>query len=62
MTQHACPAEVQYATKQVLRKIEEWADASGEVDSTDLGIIEDGKNVDDEFMVLEESQHNAEAV
>ena len=45
-----CPAEVRY-DKQVFRKIEERADASGEVDSTDLG-IEDGNNVDDEFMIL----------
>ena len=55
-----CPAEVRYA-KQVFRKIEERADASGEIDSTDLG-IEDGNNVKDEFMVLEDSQDNAEAV
>ena len=55
-----CPAEVRYA-KQVLQKIEERADASGEVDSTDLG-IEDGNNVNDEFMVLEDSQDNAEVV
>ena len=55
-----CPAEVRY-DKQVFRKIEERADASGEVDSTDLG-IEDGNNVNDEFMVLEDSQDNAEAV
>ena len=40
-----CPAEVQYA-KQVFRKIEELADASGEVDSKDLG-IEDGNNVEE---------------
>ena len=56
-----CPAEVRYA-KQVFRKIEERADAGGVVDSTDLGMIEDGNNVEDEFMVLEDSQENAEAV
>ena len=55
------PAEVRYA-KQVFRKIEERADASsGEVDYTDLGIEYDN-NVQDEFMVLEDSQDNAEAV
>ena len=45
-----CPAEVQYA-KQVFQKIEERADANGTVYSMDLG-IEDGNNVDDEFMIL----------
>ena len=40
-----CPAEVRHA-KQVFRKIEERADASGEVDSKDLG-IEDGNNVEE---------------
>ena len=55
----SCPAEVQYA-QQVFRKIEERADASGEVDSKDLE-IKDGNNVDDEFMVLDSSQDNAEA-
>ena len=55
-----CPAEVRHA-KQVFRKIEERADASGEADSTYLG-IEDGNNVNDEFMVLEDSQDNAEVV
>ena len=54
-----CPAEVQYA-KQVFRKIEERPDASGEVDHADLW-IEEGNNVNDEFMEIEDSQENDDA-
>ena len=44
-----CPPEVRYA-KQVFRKIEaRGADASGEVDSTVLGI-----DIDDDFMAISE--------
>jgi len=63
-----CPAEVRYA-KQIFRRIEQRADASAEIESTDLGIERepnepniDEPNVDDDFIAISgESEDNGGA-
>ena len=64
-----CPAEVRYA-KQIFRRIEQQADASAEIESTDLGIERepnepniDEPNVDDDFIAISggESEDNGGA-
>ena len=59
-----CPSDVRYA-KQIFRSIEQQADASAEIDSTDLGIGREQHNepnVDDDFIAISgESEDNGGA-